>query len=544
MTRGFSPSRHLRAIAGLVAAAALVAGATACSDSTDADRATDGEFGYVVPRPLSTLNAGTSLGVATDAEKLSARLFPGAFLAGPDGQLLPNPDLVTATPEQHNPSVVHYSISAKAKYSDAQPVICDDFQLAYLASQRSDLFGSDMPLFSQVSHLECAPGAKEFTVVFNDHFGSRYRELFTPGTVLPSHSVVEKAGGADVATTMATGDEEALANLGTAWQDLFNLSKSDPAKVPTHGPYKVESRGQQGQLTLVSNPEFSGVRPRVDRINVWPHSANLRELIDTNQLMVADLGAVPDPSALGISEPARSVQVYRSGRVDTLRLDSNGAFASEESRHAFNGCVDRESIVGAIKSKLNTDTTATGLRMLPTNHPLAAQLDDVSKEHMRTDPERARQLLDGQTIRVGYLKDVPRYEVMVEAIKSSCEKSGVHVEPVALSADHYGVLGTDYDALLDTRPAFGRNAMTNVNGLSSVNSVRDVERELDKAMATLSLISEPRKVAIEHHVANVSDNGSDAGLSWNMDRWVLQSNPVGGSGSSEPTAQSVNPDAI
>ena len=122
---------------------------------------------------------------------------------------------------------------------------------------------------------------------------------------------------------------------------------------------------------------------------------------------------------------------------------------------------------------------------------------------------------------MGYLDAVPRYATMVDELAKSCQKAGVTIEPVPLTVESYGQLGTDYDVILTTRPAFGRNSSTNENGTSSVGEVKKVEAELYQDMTSIPLSTEPRVVAVDQYMANVSDNGGDAGLSWNMDRWVL-----------------------
>lgn len=520
-------AKKLNRVLASISAVGLLAGTAAACGTGDGDGDSDeAQFGYVLPRPIVTMNAGTGLGVATDAEKVSARLYPGAFIAGPDGQLLPNADLVTAKPQRGNTQVVEYKINPKAEYSDDRPVVCDDFRMAQEASKRPDLFGSDMPLFSQVASIDCASGSKDFTVHFKDGFGDRYRELFTPGTVLPTHSVAERAQVANAMAAFDTQDEASLTALGKSWQETFNVEKTDPATVPTHGPYRVQSRGEQGQLEHVVNTHYAGGAPSQSQVFVWPQSADLKAMAEKNQLAVADLGSVEDPEALGLTQPGFRVATHQSGRVDTLRLDMAGMFSNVEARRAFNGCVDRDAMVEAVNSKQKAESTPTGLRMLPALHPLAEQLKSTSKAQMAMNPERAEQQLKGQTIRVGYLDSVPRYQLMVEALKDSCGRSGVTIEPIALTPESYGRLGEDYDVLLDTRPSFGRNSMTNVNGYSSVGAVKKVEAELHRDMMTIPLLTEPRRIAVEGHVAHVSDNGGDAGVSWNMDRWIQQSTPV------------------
>lgn len=537
--------RAVRAISAALGASALISGLAACSDQPEAPKEEEvAKFGYLLPRPLVTLNAGTGIGVATDAEKASARLYPGAFIAGPDGQLLPNPDLVTASPKKDDEKTVVYTINDKANYSDGAPVVCDDFLMAQTASYRPDLFGADMPLFSQVANLSCEAGAKTFTVVFNEKFGARYRELFTPGTVLPTHVVAEKAGVEDPVGAMYSGNEEQLSKLSKAWQDTFNVEKTDPSTIPTSGPYKVDKRGKDGELTLVANPEYAGGDPLQEPVVLWPGDTDTKELVSKGRLAVGDLNSADDPESLGIVAPDYRVESHVSGRVDTLRLDTTGLFANPLNRKAIALCIDRRVLVDQVKKDLNTDIAATGLRMLPSTHPLSAQLESSSIDNQKINKEWARGVIGGMTIRVGFLEDVPRYKTLVEGLKKSCGESGVTIEPVALSADAYGMMGADYDVLLDTRPSFGRNASTNENGLSNVEAVRKLERELQDDMVTIPLTTEPRQIAVEAYVANVSDNTGDAGLSWNMDRWKEQAEPVNPPPGEETASPEPNPDAV
>src|SRR5699024_6536493 len=97
--------RGFRAGIATLAGGGLLAGCA--SDGGGLGRA-EPQFGYQLPTTPVTTNAGSAVGVATDAAKLSARLYPGAFLAGPEGQMLPNRDLVEVTPSEKHQEVVDY----------------------------------------------------------------------------------------------------------------------------------------------------------------------------------------------------------------------------------------------------------------------------------------------------------------------------------------------------------------------------------------------------------------------------------------------------
>ena len=511
-----------KTIAATTVAMALAFTVAGCSSEDEHQPAS--QFGYSLPKPILTLNAGTSLGVATDAAKVSSRLYPGASLSGPDSQLLPNTDIVTATRAEDDPQRVDYAINPEANYSDGQPVVCEDYVLANSASHHPQEFGADMPLFFQVDRIDCAPGEKNFAVHFKEGFGDRYRELFSAGTVMPAHVVAQNAGVDDIFAALQSEDPALLAEIGRAWQDTFNVKLTNPAEVPTSGPYKVAERGENGQLKLVANPEWSGQKPSADPIFVWPNTADLSKLAEDNQLVVADLDANHTSDAIGPPNWVESTPM--SERTDTLRLSGVNQLGSPEARRAFNACVDRARIATDLKSSTHIDVEPVGLRVVAPHHPLAPQLKGTSDAAMVRNVEEARGLLEGQTIRIGYLETTPRFKTIVDSITASCQEAGVNIEPVPLQAEAYGSIGVDYDALLDTRGPRGRNSTENTNEFSRLEALRASEEALQKESMTIPLTTEPRKIAVEKYVHHVSDNGSEDGLSWNMDRWIIRDEPI------------------
>lgn len=310
---------RLRLPAVLLTTSALTLGLVACSSGDGAEDADDPLFGYAMPRPIVTLNAASALGAATDAAKVSARLYPGAYLTGPDGRLLPNTDLVSATPSQDDADVINYRISDTATYSDGAPVVCDDFLLTWAAAQNPGVFSSDLGVTGRVDDLSCEAGDRNFSVEFDDGMGSRYRELFSVGEVLPSHTVGERAGVEDVVTAVNSGDPEQLATLGEAWSSTFTVTENDPAQVPTYGPFRVESRGEDGSLMLTVNPEWTGVRPGLDEVVMWSAAGagidgpDYAALSDEYRLYVADLPPEVDPVAAGLEIPEETGSVTESG---------------------------------------------------------------------------------------------------------------------------------------------------------------------------------------------------------------------------------------
>jgi peptide/nickel transport system substrate-binding protein len=304
--------RALRRPAALLTAAALTSALVACGSDDGVEEASDPLFGYALPRPIVTLNAASSVGAATDAAKVSARLYPGAYLTGPDGRLLPNTDLVTATPAPDNGDIINYRISDTATYSDGAPVVCDDFLLTWVASKYPDLFSSDLGLTARVKDMTCDAGDRDFSIEFDRGMGSRYRELFSVGEVLPSHTIGRRAGVDDVVAAIDSGDTGQLAELGEQWASTFTVADNDPAEMPTYGPFRVESRGEDGSLVLTVNPEWSGVRPGLDEVVMWSgpgagiEGPDFKRLAADYRLYVADVPPETDPVAAGLAAPSTS----------------------------------------------------------------------------------------------------------------------------------------------------------------------------------------------------------------------------------------------
>lgn len=501
------------------------AGLVACSGSDD--DAQGPRFGYALNTPLVTVNAASARGVATDAAKLSARLFPGAFILGPDNRLLPNHDLVTATPAEDAPDEVDYAINDDATYSDGSPVVCDDFLLSWVAVATPGVFASSGGLAERVRNLDCAPGQKTFHVSFDEGMGERYRELFPAGEVLPAHTVADRAhlSARDLVDTLDARDPEALAPVATAWQDAFDLTDGDVADIPTAGPFRISARGDAGELTLTPNPEWDGDRPGLDEIVVWPGTTGTdgapdhHQLVEEDRLQVAD--AAPGADSTGLPETRAT-----GHRVDTLSFAQSGLFSTPEVRKAFAGLVDRKAVAVAVEKATGTAVEPAALRIAAPASTLAGKLGDVIARNSAVDPAAAGDALGGATVRIGYLGGVPRYKAQIDALVAAAKAVGVTVEPVSLTPEHYGTLGRDYDVLLDTRSSFGRNPTSTASPVSALAAVRQAEDDLAAQALTVPLTAEPRIIAVADGVDNVTDNAGETGLSWNMDRWTADQFPA------------------
>ncbi|GAB3075396.1 ABC transporter substrate-binding protein [Corynebacterium aquatimens] len=530
--------KPLKAAAAALTAVALSLGTVACSgngDGADENPSTD-YFGYQLPVPLVTSNAATNLGDSLKMQRLSGRVFPGPFVPGPSGQMIPNTDLVTTQVLPGANRKVEYTLTEQAKFSDGVPVTCDDYQLAFTAGKNPAIFSSHMPQFDAVESIECTPGSKKFTIKYVEKAGGRWRELFGAGTVLPAHAIAKKIGLETAALTGAlqASDYEVMARAADVWRFGYALDKFDPALQVSFGPYKIQAVGKDGEVTLVANDAYYGQAPQIDTIVVWPGSADTADLVSKGALKVGDISdpkpAWFDPNAEG--NPYK-VETVVGEMTDTLVFADGGAWADKEMRAAVSKCIDPKAVAAASSKVAGVEVPVTPVRVLPHNDPLARRLGDIANPHLNVDIEGARAAA-GTELRVGYSVADPRYAAMVEAMRVSCEPAGISIKDVTGKGKTRGdlvspdvldeVMGTvtpgtgSIDAYLGAVAPM-REYDSSDSRSGELRALRGEERRLWDELPSIPLSAQPRTFVIDKSMEQVVPYTGPVGIGWNMDRW-------------------------
>lgn len=538
---------------GVLAAAVLAGvGLVSCAGGDgQSEESSASQFAYQVPVALTTTNAGSDVGVSQFAQMLSGRLYPGVFVPGPNGQTIPNTDLVRAQALPGARRIVQYTLSDEAVFSDGVPVTCTDFLLAYTAGTQPTLFGSHMPLFNEVDSMNCTPGSKSFDVVFTEGGGTRWRELFRAGTVLPAHAVAAKLGKdeAQLNSDLNSGDVTLLRPIAQTWHDGFNLEAFDPAMHVSFGPYVIDSVGEAGQVTLVANDKYYGDPPQTAEIVVWPGSADSGQLKASGNLRVADL-AEPQPGWLDVNAEGNTLDVQTAVGVmtDSLTFADLGPWAYHSNRQAFAKCVDPGAVAAASSRVASVEVPAYPVHVVPHNDPQARRFDDIAASHLGVDVPGASAAA-GLELRVGYAHPSSRMAAMVEAMRTSCEQAGITVVDVTAASgtgatlrdlgrietgewgEEVGVEGS-IDAMLRPVNPETEYALPGA-GTQDIDALRRHEEELWDELPSLPLAAQPRAFAVDRNLANVIVYTGPAGIGWNMDRWRLR--PASAS-QPEPTA--------
>lgn len=549
-------------VAGLSALALVAASCSSeKSDSGDHAAPSDPESynypGYMVNSQLATTNAGTAFGSTTSAAQLSTRLYPGLFVPGPSGQLIPNADLVeteklppAADSDQES---VRLTLADDATFSDGAPVTCDDYLLAYTAGTHPVEFASHMPLMNDIADIECAPHSKAFTLTFYKDQGHRWRQMFGPGTVMPAHALAQKTDMSmeDLNAALHAEDMVALQPVAELWRYGFSTAKDDfdPELQVSYGPFTAEKVGDSGEVFLKANEQYRGDKPALDRLVVWPSSADAQELADKGVLKVADSAtAAPGWLSGNAGEDAESAEgkdldndsagedsagadnnefetTTKVGlQTDTLTLSQAGIFAEPSARKAFAACVDQAALAHKSSEISGVDVPPAYVRTVSVQDPVAQTLGSVAKDHEGTDMAAAGQL-NGTTIKVGYVGPDKRYQAMVEALRASCEPAGITIEDAADEQLSQFYLNPNPETGEPTIDAFlgPVDPLTEYSAADSSikNSVqlKEQEEQLWDSVPSIPIAAQPRVFIVHRDVEGVLPYTGISGIGWNMDRW-------------------------
>ncbi|MEJ4128744.1 ABC transporter substrate-binding protein [Corynebacterium accolens] len=562
-TRWWGRRPKITAVAAGLSALALVAASCSSEESESGEQAAPSDpesynyTGYMVNSQLATTNAGTAFGSTTSAAQLSTRLYPGLFVPGPSGQLIPNADLVeteklppAADSDQES---VRLTLADDATFSDGAPVTCDDYLLAYTAGTHPVEFASHMPLMNDIADIECAPHSKAFTLTFYKDQGHRWRQMFGPGTVMPAHALAQKTDMSmeDLNTALHAEDMAALQPVAELWRYGFSTAKDDfdPELQVSYGPFTAEKVGDSGEVFLKANEQYRGDKPALDRLVVWPSSADAQELADKGVLKVADSataapgwlsgnagedaesaeGKDPDHDSAGEDSAGAGNNDFETTtkvglQTDTLTLSQAGIFAEPSARKAFAACVDQAALAHKSSEISGVDVPPAYVRTVSVQDPVAQTLGSVAKDHEGTDMAAAGQL-NGTTIKVGYVGPDKRYQAMVEALRASCEPAGITIEDAADEQLSQFYLNPNPETGEPTIDAFlgPVDPLTEYSAADSSikNSVqlKEQEEQLWDSVPSIPVAAQPRVFIVHRDVEGVLPYTGISGIGWNMDRW-------------------------
>lgn len=412
-----------------------------------------------------------------------------------------------------------FNLRPGLKWSDGKPLTSDDVVFTYNDIAFNQEISTDIRDYLKIGVSGTLPKVQkiserqvEFILPepFSPFFSTTTGDATSAIAILPKHALE-----ASVKTKDADGNSRYMSTWGT---------DTDPTKIVTNGPYKLESYNPSQRLVFRKNPNYwrkdkqGNSQPYIERI-VW----QIVESTDTSLLQFRSggldiVGASPISFSLLKKEEKRGkFTIYNGGaaygqsfisfnlnkgkRNGKPLIDPNKSrwFNTVEFRQAVSYAIDRQSIVNNLFRGLGQ----------PQNSPVDVQSkyylspEDGLKVY-NYEPEKAKELLlkagfkyntknqlldwDNNRVRFTLLSNAGSKtgEAMSAQIKQNLSKIGIQVD---LSAIAFTVIGEKLHNTLDWEcyfggligsgvdPNDGANVWLTEGGLHSFNQAPQVGEE-------------------------------------------------------------------
>ena len=399
---------------------------------------------------------------------------PGPFISMPDLTFQLWEDMmVSAEVTSTDPQVVEYVIQPDAVWSDGEAIDCDDFYLAWIASNGAlqtpnpDYTGPDavdadgnpisefIPDFNtagttgyeDIESLECSEDGKTVTTTYANKYAD-WMGLF--GGLIPAHVVEAKSGVADITTIDPAATSADSVAAGTVWSSGF--SGFDPEMALSGAWYSIDSWTEGQNLILKRNEAFYGTPGTLDEIVflLVPDATTQPAALENGDVQV--ISPQPNADLVAQLQDVAGVTTSVEQGLTFEHYDFNQAnphLAKLEVRKALALCIDREEIVATLVQPINPDATVLN------NHiyvPSSADYQDNSDGLVR-DIDAAKASLesagyvlgadgvyadaDGNrlSLRLGRRDPNPRRQSTNELFIEQCKAAGVELTDDAAEND-------------------------------------------------------------------------------------------------------------
>ncbi|MHA6629354.1 ABC transporter family substrate-binding protein [Pseudonocardia sichuanensis] len=520
-----------------------------------------GTLTFAIEKNIPNWNLNSSEGNVFETGMAMKTMLPYTYMTTPDLKLVLNESLLTSAEQTStDPQTIVYEIRPEAVWSDGTPITVEDFIF-----QWKTMNGTDCPActasqnagYNQIQSITGSNGGKTVTVVFSTPYAD-WQNLFASGTPLqPAHLAAQQ------------GDLNTPDGLAAAW-NWFG------ATVPTYsgGPYQVSDWQDNIALTLVPNPQWYGAtKPVLESVIMRVITEASQEPIALQNNEVQAIYPQPQVDLVQQVENIPGVSQYQGLGLTWEHLDlnlRNEFLADEPLRDAIFAATNRQAIIDSTVGQFNDEVTPLNSHMFVPG--IEGYEDYLPPEQGSGDIERARQFLteagytgvnEGEQLTTPDGRAVPplriRYTVGNAIRQSTVELIQAQVRPLGLTleivpTDDLGATtdGGDYDLIVFAwvqTPASFSNAEQTWNSQSASNygeynnpevdrmlheaatstdlaAARGMLNEAGKILAedsyVLPLYQKPTFIAVQDEVANVRNNSSLDGPTYNIEEWGLR----------------------
>lgn len=494
---------------------------------------------------------------------------------GADGGVEDDKEFGTVEKTSDDPLTIKYTFADDAKWSDGEPIDCDDFMLTWAAnsgkftSTETDADGNPVTGFSSAGTTgyedmnapQCKAGDKSIDLSYATPFAD-WAGMFGAGSILPAHVVAKGAGVSDLIGALTSNNTEQVNALAKFYNTGFIGTKGtvDKANWLSSGPYTIDSWQAGQSITLVANDKYWGTPPKVGTIVI-------RFIDATAQAQALANGEIQ----VARPQPAQDVLAQLKAIGDTVKIDQGdeytfehldfnfqGAFKDADLRKAFALCVPRQQIVDNLIKPVNENATVLNSRYKVGFQDGYQDVVSASYQGQYDTPDLAqsKQILDGKgaagtKVRIGYNSPNQRRTDTVSLIKASCDQAGFDVEDAG-QQDFFGggLANGNFDVALfawSSSPLVSANASAYTTGGGNNNGkysnpqvdaltkqllattdvsaqtpiVGQIESLLWSDLATIPVFTFPGLQANSTNVTGPSFQPAQSQQTWNDDTWAV-----------------------
>ncbi len=520
-------------------------------------------------------NLGTSNSVKNGIILNEVQPSPFNF-GGPSGGLVLDEELMdSASVTSEDPLTVEYVVNAAAVWSDGEPIDCDDFQLQYHANNgayfqlddagevvvdeesETELFLFDLvgtTGYDQIDSLDCSEDGKTITATYGSSFAD-WQSLF--GGQVPAHVIERESGVEDLVAAFESGDRASIEAIAETFNTLYTVDPGtiNPETMLSGGKLAFGAWEAGQSFTLVPNEAYWGT-PAAGTVVV----RYIAEEAQAQALANGEINAMspqPTPDLLAQLDGTDGVTAVPGGTYIWEHFDfnfNNEAFQNRDVREAFAKCLPRQQMVDNLIVPLQPDAEVLNNRWI---QPFEDGYQDTSGGlYDEVDIEGAAALLEGAgqtglTVRIGWFDNGgnQRRTDQVALTIESCNAAGFDMQDggsdtffdVELAAGDWDIAMFAWagsplrsGATATYRPGSGNNVgnidipaiqdlMDQLEATPDVAAQDELANQIDvilwEELATIPVFSFPAVTAFSDDVANVIENPSQNGLTWNASQW-------------------------
>jgi peptide/nickel transport system substrate-binding protein len=532
-----------------------------CNAVPAAELQQGGQLTFAIEKNIPNWNLNSSEGNVFETSQAAKGLLPYTYYTSPDLTAQINPDLLeSAEQTSTDPQTIVYRIRQEAVWSDGTPITADDFSYNWKSMSGTHCPGctaANNSGYNQIASISGSDGGKTVTIVFEQPYAD-WQNLFAAGTPLyPAHIAAQQ------------GDLNTPEGLAAAFT-WFGVN------VPTYsgGPYQVANWQDNVALTLTPNPQWYGaVKPKLDQLifRVITDATQEPIALQNNEVQVI----YPQPQVDLVQQVANipGVSQHQGLGLTWEHFDlnlENPFLADEALRDAMFVATNRQDIIDKTVGQFNDEVGPLNSHMFVPGQEGYEEV--LPPEQGSGDVEAARKILtdagytgaqEGQQLTTPSGQAVEplriRYTVGNAIRQNTCELFASYMRQLGLTIevvptdDLGGTLENgDFDVMVFAwvfSPAPFSNAEQTWSSTSESNyghynnpevdrllaeaasstdlaAARDILNQADRILSedsyVLPLYQKPTFIAVQDDVANVRNNSSLDGPTYNIQEWGLR----------------------